>query len=376
MLDILSTIFALDGPGHLLPVIWLMAAGLILCKMPLKHELVCGQREKNWYVFNAVLLVLPLIFWAGFRGYIGDTYAYQKHFINAPSNIPALLDSLNADTKDPGFVVLTTLFKVLGVSDYRVFFLIIAAFQMISIALVFRRYSPSYWISIFLFVASTDYISWMFNGIRQFIAVTMIFGATGLLLRHRYAAYAVVVILASQIHGSAILMLPLAYMMCGPAMNRKSLLMLVGMAAIMPFIDRLLPVVNDLLADTQYSTTMTDEIWSVDDGTNPIRVLIYSVPALMALLGRKYIVRANNPVMNLCVNASMITMAIYLVSMVTSGIYVGRLPVYTTFYGYMSLPWIIDTVFEKESARLLKLMMIVCYLGFFYIQMHSIWGYF
>ena len=57
-------------------------------------------------------------------------------------------------------------------------------------------------------------------------------------------------------------------------------------------------------------------------------------------------------------------------------IYVGRLPVYTTFYGYMSLPWVIDAVFERDSARVIKCVMIVCYLGFFYIQMHSTWGYF
>ena len=376
MLDILSKIFALEGKGHLLPLIWLMAAGLILSKMPMQDEVVCGQNKKNWYAFNAVLLVLPLIFWAGFRGYIGDTYAYRRHFFIAPSSISALLASLNADTKDPGFEVLITLVKSLGVSDYRIFFLIISTFQMLAIALVFRKYSPSYWISVFLFVVSTDYLSWMFNGMRQFIAVTMIFGATGLLLRRKYAAYTAVVLLAAQIHGSAILMLPLAYVMAGPAMNKKTLLMIVGVAAVMPFIDRLMPMANDMLADTQYSTTMTDEIWTVDDGTNPIRVLVYSVPALVALFGRKYIIRENNPVMNLCVNASMITMALYLVSMVTSGIYVGRLPIYTTLYGYMSLPWIIDTVFERESARFITVLMIACFLGFFYIQMHSTWGYF
>ena len=376
MLDLLSKIFALEDKGHLLPLVWLVVAGVLLPLMPKQRELICGRTEDRWFPFAAVLLVLPLIFWAGFRGNIGDTYVYRLQFRSAPASITTLLGSLNADSKDPGFSVLMTLFKALGVSDYRIFFLLIATFQMLCIALVFRKYSPSYWIGIFLFVASTDYISWMFNGMRQFIAVTMIFGATGLLIRRKYAAFAAVILLASQIHGSAILMLPLAYVMTGPALNRKTLLMIAGVAAVMPFVDTLLPMANDMLADTQYSTTMTDEIWTVDDGTNPIRVLVYSVPALVALFGRRYIIRENNPVLNLCVNASMITMALYLVSMVTSGIYVGRLPVYTTFYGYISLPWIIDIVFEKSSARFVKVMMIICYLGFFYIQMHMTWGYF
>ena len=121
---------------------------------------------------------------------------------------------------------------------------------------------------------------------------------------------------------------------------------------------------------------MTDEIWAVDDGTNPVRVLVYAVPTLVALFGRRYVIQANDPVINLCVNASMITTAIYLVSMVTSGIYVGRLPIYTTLHGYIALPWLIDTIFEKSSARLINLMMVACFVFFFYYQCHFTWGFF
>jgi len=376
MLDLLQKVFALEGIAHLYPLLWLFAAGIIFNKMPKRRELVCGRVEERWYPLNAVLLVLPLILWAGFRGYIGDSYAYRGHFNGAPATLSELLPTLNADTKDPGFTVLMTLIKMLGVSDYRVFFLLIATFQMLCIALIFRKYSSSYWISIFLFVVSTDYVSWMFNGMRQFIATTMIFAAFDLMVKRKHILFVLVVLLAAQIHGSAILMLPLAYIMHGPALNKKTLLMIVGVAAIMPYIDRLLPVANDLLADTQYSTTLTDEIWMTDDGTNPIRVLVYSVPALLALFGRKYVVRANDPVVNLSVNASMITMAIYLVSMVTSGIYVGRLPIYTTLHGYIALPWLIDAIFEESSARLMKLLMVACFVLFFYYQMHITWGYF
>lgn len=374
MLDILSKIFALNGMGHLLPLIWLMGAGLILSKMPQQHECVCGQKKKNWYTSNAVFLVLPLILWSGFRGYIGDTYAYQKHFANAPATLSELMSVLAPNTKDPGFTVLTTLLKMLGVSNYRFFFLLIATFQMLCMVWTFRKYSTNYWISIFLFVASTDYISWMFNGMRQFIATTMIFGAFDLMVRRKHVAFTIVVLLAAQIHGSAILMLPLAFLMHGPAMNIKTILMIAGSAAILPFIDRFMPFFNELLADTQYSTTMTDEIWTVDDGTHPIRVLVYSVPALLALFGRRYVRLKNDPAMNLCVNASLITMAIYLVSMVTSGIYVGRLPIYTTLHGYIALPWLIDTIFDEDSARLMKFLMVGGFLAFFYYQMHFAWG--
>ena len=374
MLDLLQKAFTLEDTAHWYPLIWIFFAGILLYMMPKEQMSVCGKIQTRWYLSNAILLILPLIFWAGLRGYIGDTYTYRGHFVNAPASLSGLLSTLNADTKDPGFTVLMTLIKMLGVSDYRAFFLLIAAFQMWCICHTFRKYSSNYWISIFLFVASTDYLSWMFNGMRQFIATTIIFGAFDLMVKKKHIAFALVVLLAAQIHGSAILMLPLAYIMHGPALNRKTLLMIAGTVMIIPFIDRFMPFLNDLLSDTQYSTTMTDEIWMADDGTNPIRVLVYAVPSLVAIIGRRYVRQANDPVINLCVNASMITTAIYLVSMVTSGIYIGRLPIYTTLHGYIALPWLIDAIFEKSSARLIKLLMVVCFLGFFYIQVFATWG--
>ena len=251
--------------------------------------------------------------------------------------------------------------------------MLVAAFQMLCLVYTFRKYSENFWISIFLFVASTDYMSWMHNGIRQFIAVCMTFAAFGMLVKKHYIRFALVTMLASTIHGSALLMLPFAYIMTGPALNRKTLLMIGGVALVVPFIDRLMPLMESLLMDTQYDDMMTNEIWASDDGTNLVRVLVYSVPALVVILGRKYICRNTDPAINMCINASLITMAMYLVSSVTSGIYIGRIPIYTTRHGYMILPWLIDQIFEKSSARLVKVVMVGCYVGFYYYQMEIIW---
>lgn len=372
----MTKIFDLDQTSYWLLLVWIFGAGIVLYKMPRKRELVCGQVQERWHWFSAVVLVLPYILWTGYRTGGADTYAYASAFRRAPSALADIPAILSASEKDPGFTVLMTVLKVCGISDYKQFFLIVAAFQMWCMVYTFRRYSPNFWLSIFLFVASTDYMSWMQNGMRQFIAVCMTFGAFGLMLRRKYIRFTLIVLIAMQIHGSAVIMLPLAYIMRGKALNRKTMLTIVGAALCVPFVDRFTPILEAMMADTQYGDVMTNDIWVADDGTNLIRVAVYSVPALVIFFGRRYVVRSNDPAINQCINASIITMAIYLVSMVTSGIYVGRLPIYTTLHGYIALPWVIDQIFEKDSARLIKLMMIVCYLGFFYIQMHSIWGYF
>ena len=285
-------------------------------------------------------------------------------------DIPKILFS---DTKDPGFTALMVLVKACGITQHQHFFLVVAAFQMWCMVYTFRRYSPNFWLSIFLFVISTDYLSWMQNGIRQFIAVCMTFASFDLMVRRKYIKFTLIVLLAMQIHASAIIMLPLAYIMQGQALNRKTMLAILGAALCVPFIDQFTPILENLMADTQYSDVMSNEIWVTDDGTNIIRVIVYSAPALMVFFGRRYVMRSNDPAINQCINASILTMAIYLVSMVTSGIYVGRLPIYTTLHGYMVLPWVIDQIFEKNTARLIKLMVVVLYMGFFYYQMHFTW---
>ena len=169
-------------------------------------------------------------------------------------------------------------------------------------------------------------------------------------------------------------MIPLGFVMQGSILNRKTQLMILAMVLLMPFADRLTPILTDLLEDTQYNDITTNEIWIKDDGTNMIRVLVYSVPALTALLGRRYLADSADRAMNICVNGAMVTMALYLISSVTSGIYVGRLPIYTTFYGYMALPWLLDRIFEKQTRILILVLMTGLYAAFYYYQMGTTWG--
>ena len=63
-----------------------------------------------------------------------------------------------------------------------------------------------------------------------------------------------------------------------------------------------------------------------------------------------------------------------MISMFTSGIFIGRLPIYFSLYGYILLPWEIEHMFEEKSQRLIYLFMIVAYLMFYYYQVVLSWG--
>lgn len=356
-------------------LIWLFGAGGFLYYFfPRQRVNSYGGEEDRWQLLPAVLISAPYVVWAAYRTWFGDTELYRKLFKEAPNSILKLREYVEASTKDQGYSAFMVLFKsILGNSDI-LFFFIIALFQMACVVWFFRKYSCNYWISFFLFIVSTDYMSWMFNGMRQFIATGLVLIATDFLIRRKYKAMVGIILLAATFHGSALIMLPIMFIVQGKAWNRKTLaFMFLSMLAIL-YVDRFTPLLKEALLETQYSDMMTNEIWTQDDGTNMLRVLVYSVPAILSLLGIPYLKSHNNRVIDICVNCSIVTMMIYLLSSVTSGIYIGRLPIYTTLQGYIIVPWLIQTMFKKESARMMNLLMMGAYLAFFYFQMHIGWG--
>lgn len=357
-------------------LIWIAVIGIFFSVfVPLEPVRILGKIEYRWRIIPAFILTLPFIFWAGFRpdGF-GDTFAYRLMFQNAPSSFIELSSYLVGTGKDKGFTILMTLFKVIVGNLDVVFFLAIAAFQIICLTITYRKYSSNFLISIFLFVASTDYLSWMFNGIRQFIAAAGFFACFGLLLKKKYALVICIVLCLSTIHASVLITIPILFVIQGKAWNKRTILFILAIGLIILFVDRFTPFLESMLTDTQYSDIVSDELWFNDDGTNILRLLVYSVPALLSLFGRRYVDEANDPIVNISVNASACTMILYALASVSSGIYIGRLPIYTSLFGYIALPWLLDNMFTKDSARIVKLVMILSYLVFFYYQIYITWG--
>ena len=337
------------------------------------HGNECLRYDYKW----VILMLIPLVLMTAFRSdSFGDTWAYRSNFRMLPSSIFDMSSYLSTNTKDKGFSVLSIFIKsIIGDRD-KLYFGILALIQGGIVFFVFRKYSEDFWLSVFLFLASADYVAWMFNGIRQFTAAVIIFAATSFIIDKKYILAIVAVVLASALHQSALIMLPIIFIVQGRPWNFRTIVAFGLMIGATVFVDRFTDFLRIALEDTQYFRVIDDYMSFGDDGTNPLRVAVYSVPAAAALLLRNRVSFENDRVINICVNMSVMTAGIYLVSMVTSGIYFGRLPIYTSMYSYILLPWLIEKLFEKRSATILKLLLIVAYMGFYYYQMHITWGLF
>ena len=326
--------------GYIRMLLWLLIYTALSAVLEVQQsETVCGVQTVRFTKLWATLGVLPLLIFCTLRGDIGDTYNYMHAFSEMPSTFSALPDYIQSLQKDHGFFLL--------VKNYRL-------------------YSESYCISLFLFIASTDYISWMMNGMRQFLAAALVFACCPLLLRKRYGQATLIILLAATLHASALFALPFVFLTRGKAWNRKTLLFLLLTVLVVLFIDRFTNILELLLQETQYKNVVSDWKGFEDNGTNLLRVLVYAVPTLLSLIGLRFIRAENDPLIDLCVNMSIVSTGIYILSAFTSGIFVGRLPIYFSLYNYILLPWELHHMFSKRSVRILTVMMLIFYLFFYF----------
>lgn len=360
---------------YILILVWIGLVALLANQFGFKREeIVCGEKVQRFMPWFAFFAFAPVIWMAGNRGWVGDTWAYAKSFYAMPEEFSGLSAYIVTQKKDTGFYLFSALLKLLIGNDKTVYFIILAMIQGVAIIAIFRKYSKSYILSIFLFIASSDYISWMYNGLRQFTAVTIIVAATSLMLKKKYVSLLIVILFASTMHQSALIMIPLVFIAQGQAWNKKTVLF-IGIALIaITFVGQFTTLLDSGLENTQYTNVVSDYTEWEDNGTNPLRVVVYSIPAILAFIKRKYIQEQENAVINFCVNMSIISMGLYIISMFTSGIFIGRLPIYASLYGYILLPWEIGNLFTKESQKVVRIGLIGCYLLFYYYQMHMIYG--
>ena len=355
-------------------LIWVVViAAFYAMRNQYHYVTINGYKERRYGEIAALIMVLPIIYWAGTRGNVADTTAYRQGFFNASSSLSSIPQIIAGDGQDKGFTILNVLLKnFIGDRDV-IYFIIIAALCMLCVTYTYRKYSYSFALSIFLFVISTDAYQWLFNGMRQFIPAAILFACMGLILKKKYIPLVIIILIVSTVHLSALLMIPCIFIVQGKPWNKKTMFFLVAVVVIILLVDRFTDVLETFLANTQYDDVA--EQFQYDDGTNLLRVLVYSVPPLLALIGRKQIAVIDSPSINLSINMSIISMGIYIVSMFTSGIYIGRLPIYFSLYNYILLPWELDNLFTKRSAILLKIAMIGFYVVYCYYQMVVSWGY-
>ena len=350
-------------------VVWGIMSQMIAKEVYLGNEVY----EKRVNLFMAIATFSVIIFFAGLRSGIEDTYTYINMFKEYPLWADAKEFITDPSAREPGFRIFSVLIKTYISQDYQPWLFIIASISGICIMYPLYKYSCNYGLSVFLFMVSCQF-TWLLNGMRQFLVASILFACTPLILKKKPIPYIIIVLILSSFHQSALMMIPAYFIVDSEPWSKRTMLFVGCIIFAMLFTSMFTSILDTVVENSDYASSM-EEFKDTDDGTNPIRILVESVPVILAFLYREKIKDKLTPIIKVSINMSLISSGLYIISKIArSGIMLGRLPIYFSVYNLILLPWLIKFIFEKNEKRLMYFIMIVGYLAFFYYQMEVAWN--
>lgn len=317
--------------------------------------------------FTAVITFGYIIFWAGIRSGVADTATYISGFEHTATGFSSFFAALfNKESKSPGFNAFNVLFKTLISDNYHWWLMTIAIITGVLFLLAIYKKSENFLLSSYLFITTLIFF-WMLNGMRQLIAVAIVFYAFPLIEQRKMIKFFIIVALSALIHYTVLIMIPIYFIVTARPWSIQIFVFVAALVIAVIFIEPLMASMETAMSDTAYGGHF--EQFAQDDGVNPMRVIVALVPVAISLWKWKKIEPLNNVYINILVNMSLVTAGMYLIGVFTSGIMIGRLPIYTEVGNLILIPFLLKNCFEPNEKKFMYPACIIGYFAFFWLQM-------
>lgn len=319
------------------------------------------------FVVPAILFTL----FSGLRNNLGDTY-YTLHSYN-------LLDKDMPRPKigDRDVLYSYLVYILRQITDKPQLLIFIGAvISCVPVIYIIYKHAAAYELGIFLFVASS-YYTFSFNGMRQYMAAGILILGTKFLFSQAPTAwlkYALVVFVAMGFHSSAIIMLPVFFIVRRKAWSLTSLSVIVATVTTTLLFDAFLPQFLNLLAQSDFSI-YNESGWFVkgeETGSNFIRVLLVAIPPVMAYFSGERL-KSLGKTGDILVNLAVVNFSFYFLSLY-NWIF-ARFAIYTSVYYIILLVWLVMNSFKNKDKKQVYLLCMGLYALYFWAVRYSIVGY-
>lgn len=349
-------------------IVWV--ATVILCaiavacrRAPLRRPGGLGQPLPN-----PVAVILPIVFYTVFvalRKNIGDTFFYMHSFNLMPDENPVKIEYF--------FTGMFGFFQniIRNMTDDPQWLIAFASVFSIPVPLIILyKYCPKFEMGIYMFVAFS-YLGGAMNGMRQYMAASIVLLATRYLFSMKktdFIKYAVIVLLAYCMHNSAIIMLPLYFVVRRQSWKLSSYFIVLGSAVGVIIFDLVLPSFLSALEQTSYSH-YSENGWFTsgqEGGSSLIRALFIAYPLIVAFINKERL-RMLGHIGDILVNIAFVEVAIYIIS-IYNWIF-SRLAIYLAIYFIIFTVWVVNYAVKPKDRQLFVLITILLY--FLYSRMDS-----
>jgi transmembrane protein EpsG len=299
------------------------------------------------------LALVPLVLVAGLRNNIGDTFFYMHSYAVRKLSWEDIDYS-----GDFGFNIYQMLLQQIS-TDPQLLIFSTALITNVLIVIVLYKYSRLLELSLYVYITAGSYLVSM-NGIRQFLAASIIFMGTNYIMKGSFKKYALLILFASTIHKSALILLPVYFIIRRKAWTKNTFLLILSTIVIVLGFNLFSSILFSVIEDTQYSHYSG----FAEGGANILRVIVSAVPILLAYLGRDKF-REVFPKSDYIVNLSLISLLFMIIA--TQNWIFARFTIYFGLYNLILISWVVQ-LFTKKDQKLIYLSILVFYFIFFFYE--------
>lgn len=310
-----------------------------------------------FYCF-AIAIIVP----SAFRNGYSDTANYKGLFTSGGN------DFANAYNGKLPFEFGYSLFQIFlhNIDSNPQFLVFVTSVFIVSLDIYYiNKYSSDLPFSFFLYFVLT-YMTSM-NGIRQSMAAIVLTLALPWIMEKKPIRYMALVLLMSTFHKSALIMIPLYFVLSGKRLNLGVYIVLFIAIVSAFYPTPLYYALGFILEDSGY----THYLYSVR-GMNVFRLFSQLVPTALVCFSAKSEYNRdtdNTRLIDVLVNMQLVTFAFSIISM--QMIFFSRAAAYMRGTTCITLPLAIDRVFEGKNKIYVKMAAIVLYIVFWVIDIKT-----
>lgn len=336
---------------------------------PVKNQLQGRQSGRCHFMWKkSDIFMIIMIFWlvsiSFLRQRYNDTENYILGFINAASVVEGIENGLFVDwTGNPLSMLYRSIMRDLT-DNYHIYFFVPALLSSYAVVKLCKRYSVNPAFSMLIFFSVGTYCLFI-AAMKQCFAVFFLLMALPYAIDRKYVHFYLLVLIAVLFHTHAF-MFAIAPLLIEKPWGKVTWLLLAATLFAMATYDSTLGAFMEY-AQSLGAMVAEDEVFD-GNSINILRVLVYWVPAIMALVFRQRLFGDSTKTENLFANMSIVSAFILTIGLVEGANLYARMAGYFEIATAITLPWMIKKTFTKQSAQIVTVCAAVLYFGYFWYE--------
>ena len=333
---------------------------------PVETQLDGRQTGKRHFMLRRsdVFMITTILWLTSFsflRTAYNDTSTYIRHFQQSESVADYFARGGLLDwTGNPFSELYRDLIRSVT-ENYHIYFFFPAFLSSFAVVKLIKNYSLNPAFSLLIFFSIGTYVMYI-AALKQCFAVFFLLQALPYAIDKKYARFYLLVFVAMLFHMHAFMFAIIPFLFDKP-WGKISWILLGLTAFAMATYD------STLGSFMEYAQSLGANVAEVEvfdeHSINVLRVAVYWIPTIIALLFRKRLFCDSSRVENLFVNMSLTSAFILTIGLVQGANLYARMAAYFEIATVIALPWMIKKLFTKQSAQLVTVCATILYFGYF-----------